>query len=458
MEFDKQGRPTGDSVMNFRVWLSFYGISLRYDEFTEELVVSTGGVDRPMDDVALRAMLAAMNQDKLKAGKDFAFDTLNAIGNENRFDSLIADLEGLEWDGVHRLDTWLTDYLDAEDTQVNRMFGRKWMLGGVDRAYNPGCKNDYTLVFESDQGFGKQLFGVALAGGDDRFSDSLPIAGASKEIMEQSVGVWLVEDAEMSSFNGRDNGHIKAARTRRKDIARKAYGRFTSRQKRRFFTFGSTNDATYLSDPTGNRRYWPVKIGDFTVHEAAFKAVRSQLLAEAVHAFKAGEKPYIDTSFETNSVKAVQELRRHITGIEQSIREAIDVVLHDKKRDPDAGYALSLLDALRLTGKPAAQVSKTDERFASEILHNMGWTRRLVDVGNKRACSRFVNRKRGRPNYVIHAADDGTCVVAVNLDPAAALQAAPKIVPLRPSEASTRDTEAHQRALRLAVNGSQNAI
>jgi predicted P-loop ATPase len=33
-------------------------------------------------------------------------------------------MAGLTWDGVSRLDTWLIDFLGAEDTKLNRGIGK----------------------------------------------------------------------------------------------------------------------------------------------------------------------------------------------------------------------------------------------------------------------------------------------------------------------------------------------
>ena len=46
----------------------------------------------------------------------------------------------LVWDGVARLDKWLTVYMGAEDRPYTRAVGRKWMISGVARVNEPGCQ------------------------------------------------------------------------------------------------------------------------------------------------------------------------------------------------------------------------------------------------------------------------------------------------------------------------------
>ena len=46
-------------------------------------------------------------------------------------------------------------YCGAEDNIYVREVSRCWLLGAVARAYRPGCKFDFCLVMEGEQGIGK---------------------------------------------------------------------------------------------------------------------------------------------------------------------------------------------------------------------------------------------------------------------------------------------------------------
>ena len=57
---------------------------------------------------------------------------------------------------------------------------------------------------------------------------------------------------------------------------------------------GTTNEGQYLGDETGNRKYWPV-VCEFTAGALdMLRADRDQLLAEAMVAFRSGEKWHFD--------------------------------------------------------------------------------------------------------------------------------------------------------------------
>lgn len=72
-------------------------------------------------------------------------------------------LGGSEWDGKPRLDNMLRDYAGADDTELNREFGAKFMIAGVRRVRQPGVKFDTMMVFEGGQGTGKSSFAEILA-------------------------------------------------------------------------------------------------------------------------------------------------------------------------------------------------------------------------------------------------------------------------------------------------------
>jgi putative DNA primase/helicase len=99
-------------------------------------------------------------------------EATEALCHENSFDPEKDWLNGLVWDGVPRLDTWIIDCLKAKDTKLNRAIGRKIIIAKVRRTLYPGCPHDWVAAFEAPQGKGKSTFAKALAGDDDKFLDA----------------------------------------------------------------------------------------------------------------------------------------------------------------------------------------------------------------------------------------------------------------------------------------------
>jgi len=77
------------------------------------------------------------------------------------------------------------------------------------------------------------------------------------------------------------------------DSYRAPYGRRVEDHKRQCVFFGTTNSSAFLRDDTGNRRFWPVRLGDEaparTVWDDLTPDLVGQLWAEAVTRYQEGE-------------------------------------------------------------------------------------------------------------------------------------------------------------------------
>ena len=207
------------------------------------------------DDACLRNYLSKHYKIDKRALVD---DVLTEVMMDNRFHPVRDYLESLTWDGVERVPTLLVDYLGAKDTPFVREVTRVFFKAAVARVYSPGCKFDQCLVLSGPQGIGKSSFLKILGG--DWFNDSIT-SFSGKEPMEQLMGTWLVELSEMQATNKADNDQIKAFLSRPSDKFRLAYGRRTQEYPRQCAFAATTNDAIFLKDRTGGRRFWPVACG-----------------------------------------------------------------------------------------------------------------------------------------------------------------------------------------------------
>jgi predicted P-loop ATPase len=221
---------------------------------------------------------------------------LISIARRNIVNPPHAYFESLVWDKKPRLDNWLCYYLGAEDQPKAylNLVGSKWMIGVVARIYEPGCKFDTVLILEGDQYLGKSraLEILATVNGERYFSDE-NIDFKSKDSLIILQGKLIIEMPELASFRKSDTETIKGFITRRMDEYRPPYGRKTVLRPRMFAIAGSVNpNAGYLTDPTGNRRYWPVLCGK-KIDLNALEEDKQQLWAEAVHRYKTGERIWL---------------------------------------------------------------------------------------------------------------------------------------------------------------------
>lgn len=249
-------------------------------------------------------------------------------------------INGLTWDGVPRLDTLLIDYLGAKDTAYNRAVCRKSFTGAIARAMTPGCKYDTMLILAGPQGLGKSTLLDKMSRG--WFNDSIRTF-EGKEASELLQGVWLVEVAELDAFRRTDIARIKQFLSLKADRYRAAYGRHVKELPRCCVFFGTCNEMEFLQDTTGNRRFWPVDVGEETATKSVFRDLPdetiNQLWAEAKMRWQTGEKLYLTGALDAEA-KIKQEEHR-----EASVREGL--IMEFAERQVPADWAKWSLDRRR---------------------------------------------------------------------------------------------------------------
>ena len=213
------------------------------------------------------------------------------------------------WDGVKRLDTLFVDYLGAENSEYVRAVTRKSWTAAVARALCPGTKYDNMTVITGAQGIGKSSL-LKIMGGA-WFSDSLKTF-EGKDACELVQGVWIVEIAELAAFSRAETSKIKHFLSQTEDIFRAAYAKNTEWCPRRCVFFGTTNDAEYLKDNTGDRRFWPIDAGIQRPKKNVFEDLpteRDQIWAEALLRYQMAEPLYLPAEL-MEAAQKVQEAHR----------------------------------------------------------------------------------------------------------------------------------------------------
>jgi predicted P-loop ATPase len=279
-------------------------------------------------------------------------------------------LESLDWDGIDRLDDWLTDCFGVEKTEYAAAVGRMFMIGLVARIYEPGCQADYMLILEGDQGIKKSTACRVLAG--EWFSDSMPENVGSKDADLHLRGKWLVEIPELHHFSKAETAVLKAFITRRVDIYRPPYGRKEVHRPRQNLFIGTTNKKTYLQDPTGARRFWPVMTTEIDI--PLLTSMRDQLFAEAVVRYHLGEHWWPDPDFEANLITPEQETRFEIDAWEDPIADFLRGKPNAVAEHP-RGRTTVFEIAKQALFFDAQRIGTHDQRRITDILQRLGWHR-----------------------------------------------------------------------------------
>lgn len=202
------------------------------------------------------------------------------------------------WDGVNRLDYWAETYLHAvcnsdDERKLVRAYCRRFIISMMYRCYKAPCLIRGTILLESEQQKGKSWF-VSVLGSpfamelNGRSMNLQGAGGTANDIQ----GKIVVEIAEFDALSRKaDAATMKEFTTRQKDTYTPKYISEPIDHPRRSVIIGSINPnpSGYLTDTTGNTRFWPIKCGEGKFDVSGFERDKDQILAEARVAFMEDE-------------------------------------------------------------------------------------------------------------------------------------------------------------------------
>lgn len=286
-------------------------------------------------------------------------ETLRAVAYKIKYDPLKEHLLALpDWDRTPRLDSWLASCIGAEQTEYTKIVGHKWLLAAIARALSPGCKVDGVLILHGKQGVGKSTLLRDLAT-DQFFSEADFDFSRPQEAGMALRGCWIHEWAELDNMSRATHTRLKAFISETRNVFRPPYGRETIDEPRRCIFAGSSNKDDFLTDTTGNRRFWPVKVGKYD--QDLFLKMRDQLLAEALLAYQADEMWWL-TPEEEALAEAPRSMVEHEDPWTGPLRDFLD------------GRAeVTVIEALEALSVPLERVDIRAQARVAGILRRLGY-------------------------------------------------------------------------------------
>jgi predicted P-loop ATPase len=305
IECNRQGIPhcNADSILKLLHGIPEFKDVAWYDDFHKKIFTNREGKIREWADVDTTNLmiLCQGNYGFHRLTSKTAHEAITSYAYQNVHNEALEWFRTLKWDGTPRVDRLFSDHFGAEDNEYTHAACRNMWLSIAARVLYPGCKADAMVILEGPQGAYKSTAVAAIGG---KFYGKAFGQAGSKDFYMSLQSKMLVEIAELDSFTKADVTKIKDVLSSPIDEFRPPYGRAQELYPRQCIFVGTTNDAEYLSDSTGARRFWPIKIGKCDIKY--IKENRDQLFAEAVERVTKGETWWVMPE----STEQHQEVRR----------------------------------------------------------------------------------------------------------------------------------------------------
>lgn len=353
----EEGDKTPRLVKEFYLLKEALGDRLRLNVLTQNIELDGNPVQ--MDRVKLD--LAVHHGVYLKSGREDVHDIVCLLAEENQYSPVVEYLSGC-YAKYGNDQTILQDIAQRYFGQSNPIYTTfviRTLIGAVARAMSPGCKMDTSLILQGGQGFLKSSWFKTLAG-SEWFDDSLGAISDKDERLKLHRS-WFVEWAELETiFSRKDVSATKAFLSCATDHVRPPYGRSIQSLQRHSVIVGTTNRDEFLSDATGNRRFWVIPVAK-KIDIAMLKAERDRIWGAAVALYKAGEQWYLTPGEEMLANEIAQQyqtrdpwldlIKAHVEGLRSvTTKELLNNVLKIEPGRQDRGQLMRVADCLRELG------------------------------------------------------------------------------------------------------------
>ncbi len=359
-------RPTMDNVMRALAAHPHWREALRYDEFAEEVVVAVvdplGRPPRKWRDIDDLYLTAWFQQHGLYVNKIIARDGLTAAAAKRSYHPVREYLAGLKWDGEPRLDTFGLRYLGCDDSVYSGAVCARWLISGVARIFQPGCKADHCLVMEGAGGIGKTT-ALEVLGGQWYHSESA--SAEHTDTLRNLRGKWIVELNEAETLRRTSMARFKSFLSDAQDRYRDPFEiRPGDRQRQNIFAM--TVDRPFEhEDEAGGRRFWPVVCRYIDV--PGLRRDRDQIWAEAVDRYRAGSAWHI-TKEVLETVKREQQSR-----FASDVWEPVIAAWLDKRREFGRFYPTTEEILHQVIEKPKGTWTQNDKVRVGRVMRHCGY-------------------------------------------------------------------------------------
>lgn len=279
-----------------------------------------GGILRDIDVLNIKRYISSTH--KIEISTQRINEIICLLADEKTYHPLKDYLNSLVWDEIPRLDKWISEICGVNNNEYYSEVGLKILCAAVYRAFNPGCKFDYMMILEGEQGIGKSTL-LNILGGKWYLDTHFSTKENKQDIIDMMRTAWIVEISDLAGFNKSTIEHLKSFITRQVDRVRMPYARLAEDFPRQCVFIGTHNpsgDNTYFRDDTGNRRFWPVECKKIDL--VKLREWRDQLWAEA-NSICWGQKLYLENPKSLEYLNHLHGNREHNNPLYEMIEDFV---------------------------------------------------------------------------------------------------------------------------------------
>lgn len=294
LKFTKAGSPRETqplTIPNVEKVLEATNTTVRMNVMTGAPDFTAGGVDIPPDrsGYAIEAIIDNLQRVDIGAAVARVNSILAEIAQENKYHPMEDWLNTLKWDGVSRIPALADTVTTGNDLWP--VYLRKWLIQVVEGVCGWRETQErslpHVLVLVGGQGVGKSHWLAALGGAWFKGEAELHLSTPSGK--DHQIAVLRFPMAELAELDGifrkADVATMKAFISRGVDEVRAPYERRALVRPRMTSFCGSVNEAEFLNDTSGSRRFWPVSVDAI---DWDFEMDWAQLWAEAFELWVGG--------------------------------------------------------------------------------------------------------------------------------------------------------------------------
>lgn len=360
---------------------------LSYDLFSQEVCLDR----EPLAEEKATEITAQLAYDySLNTVTATVTECVRAVARRRPFHPVREWLSTLTWDGSSRVRELMFEGFGAapsSDDELVALLGERFLLSLIARVMRPGAKVDTMLVLVGRQGAHKSTSLEALVG--EMWFGSTKLDLTNKDSFLQLRGKWLYEIGEMEGIKRADAAVSKQWLSNKVDTYRAPYAKRAEDHRRQTVVAGTTNEDEILLDPTGYRRYWPVRVEKAKL--AWIYDHRNQLFAEALALYNQGAVWWFDEGSEEG-----ERLRRYTMPYQQV--HPWTEVIYDWIAQHAGDKAFTVGQVLqRALGRLTSDLTQHEAALVGTILrHHIGCTSERSMVGGRK-----VTMYHRPPNMVL---------------------------------------------------------